>query len=63
MDAMVVFESWHDSFESPSVIAVTPEDYRVLEQQDHILMTLLTVSSAIMAEYAFLFEPTTKFVK
>lgn len=32
LDVFAVVESWHDSFETPSVIAATPADYRVFER-------------------------------
>jgi hypothetical protein len=32
LDVFAVVESWHDSFETPSVIAATPPDYRVIER-------------------------------
>ena len=32
LDMMVSLESWHDSFDTPSVIAATPPSYRVIER-------------------------------
>jgi len=32
LDVFAVVESWHDSFETPSVIAATPPYYRVIER-------------------------------
>ena len=32
LDVLAVVESYHDSFETPSVIAATPPDYRVIER-------------------------------
>ena len=31
LDLFDVVEPWHDSFESPSIIAATPPEYRVIE--------------------------------
>ena len=31
-DVMTIVESWHDSFQTPSIIAATPTNYRVIER-------------------------------
>ena len=32
LDIMTIVESWHDSFNTPSIIAATPPNYRVVER-------------------------------
>jgi Reverse transcriptase (RNA-dependent DNA polymerase)/Endonuclease-reverse transcriptase len=32
LDMMTILESWHDSFDTPSVLAATPVNYRVIER-------------------------------